>query len=162
MTITVRALGGTEWRLYRAVRLAALADAPWAFGSTLARETDFSDARWRERLAGGNVFLAERAGEPGGLVGVLPDGDGSGDVVSMWVAPRARGTGVADRLVARALDRAVELDIAPLRLWVTDGNTAAERLYARHGFTRTGAAGPRPQGDAAEFEMAATPRQVRR
>ncbi|MFG3256155.1 GNAT family N-acetyltransferase [Streptomyces sp. NPDC048172] len=143
-TTTVRVLDEADWALYRRVRLAALADAPEAFGSTLARESAFTDVRWRERLAGGGVFLAEGPEGPRGLAGVLrhgPEGAGhlTGHLVSMWVAPEARGTGTADQLVTFALDRASAWGLRAMSLDVATGNVAAERLYARHGFVRTDA-----------------------
>lgn len=159
--ITVRPLTPGDWRLYREVRLAALADAPYAFGSTWSGEIAFPEEKWRERLARRNTFLAEDGGQPCGLVSVVPEGPedpqgpGTGMLVSMWVAPAARSRGAADLLVGAALSRADELGLTGLRLWVTEGNDPAERLYVRHGFTRTGAVQPVREGeDAREFEMA--------
>jgi len=40
-----------EWRIYRDLRLRALADSPDAFGSTFERERDRPDAEWADRLA---------------------------------------------------------------------------------------------------------------
>ena len=39
------------WREYRAIRLAALAEAPDAFGSTLAEARRLRAADWHARLA---------------------------------------------------------------------------------------------------------------
>jgi len=49
--ISVRRVRAGEWRALRALRLRALAEAPNAFGSTLARESAFPDDTWRERAA---------------------------------------------------------------------------------------------------------------
>jgi hypothetical protein len=47
---TIRALGANEWRVYRDLRLRALADSPHTFGRTLAEEEGRLDAEWSSRL----------------------------------------------------------------------------------------------------------------
>ncbi|MBW1603154.1 GNAT family N-acetyltransferase [Streptomyces sp. JJ66] len=150
--ISVRVVEPGEWRVYRDVRLAALGEAPYAFGSTLAREQAFTEERWRGRLEPRTTFVVERAGQVCGLAGVLP-GERA-ELVSMWVAPQGRGSGAADALVGAALARAAELGARYVGLWVAEGNARAERLYARHGFERTGEAQLIRAGEVArEFAM---------
>jgi GNAT superfamily N-acetyltransferase len=152
---TVRLLEVGDWPLYRSVRLAALADSPEAFWSTLAREEAFAPSVWQERLGARNTFLAETGDGPAGLAAVVPAEGEAAELVGMWVAPAARGRGVGDLLVRAALEWAAERGFAELQLWVFEGNRHAERLYARHGFARTGAAQPgRPGEDQRQFEMA--------
>jgi hypothetical protein len=70
---TIRAFCANEWRVYRDLRLRALADSPDAFGSTLAAETGHLDAEWARHLASSvdsplNLpLVAEVRGEPIGL-----------------------------------------------------------------------------------------------
>ncbi|ARF59861.1 GNAT family N-acetyltransferase [Streptomyces gilvosporeus] len=152
--LTVRTLDPDDWRLCRAVRIAALTDAPEAFGSTLSHEESLSEERWRLRLAGRSQFLAEEDGAPCGLVGVVPVGPRAADLISMWVRPASRGTGAADLLVRAALGWADEHGFAEVRLRVIEGNGAAERLYARHGFRREAASGSaEAPGADGEFTM---------
>ncbi|MFE1771293.1 GNAT family N-acetyltransferase [Streptomyces sp. NPDC059008] len=152
--ITVRPLEPDDWALYRAVRLAALTDAPEAFGSTLGREQALTEDDWRERLAHRSQFVAEDGGEARGLVGVVPAGPGTADLVSMWVHRAARGRGAGDLLVREALRWAGDHGRPRVRLWVTEGNAHAERLYARHGFQRTGRVQPvRAGSHEREFAM---------
>ncbi|MCA9712598.1 MAG: hypothetical protein KDK70_42615, partial [Myxococcales bacterium] len=70
---SVRRLEPSEWRVYRELRLRALAESPDAFGSTLARERERSDEQWQARVAEGARspsslgLVAEVDGEPIGL-----------------------------------------------------------------------------------------------
>lgn len=154
-TISVRPLKAEDWILYRAVRLAALADAPEAFGSTLGHEQAFTEDRWRERLAKRNQFIAENGAEACGLIGIIPADPGIAELVSMWVSPATRGRGAGDLLVLAALRWARDHDFPKVQLWVAEGNDHAERLYARHGFQRTGSVQPVREGeDELEFAMA--------
>jgi GNAT superfamily N-acetyltransferase len=150
--IVVRGLGAGEWGVYREVRLTALEDAPGAFGSDLERERGFSEQAWRERLARHGVIVAERGAVVCGVVGVKRVGERAAELVAMWVRPAERGRGVGDLLVRAAVARARRL--GEVRLWVAEGNAHAERLYARHGFRRTGEVQPIRDGEPAlEFAM---------
>jgi GNAT superfamily N-acetyltransferase len=140
--VMVREVDVDEWELLRDVRLAALREAPYAFGSTYAREAPFTEEQWRGRLSSRSVTFfafAEQlaAGEPAGLAGVYEE-DGMADLVSMWVRPTARGLGVGESLVMAAADWAKVRDHDTLYLWVTETNPGARRLYERCGFTPTG------------------------
>ena len=143
--VRVRRVRPGEWALLRAVRLAALADAPAAFGSTTAREVAFGEAEWRRRATSAPNFIAWREDEPVGLVTVIGRGsDGETgppaewELVSMWVSPDARGSGAADLLVS-AVTEVVRAESADrLVLWVADGNARARAFYLRAGFRPTG------------------------
>ena len=73
----------------------------------------------------------------------------------MWVAPEFRGSGLAARLIDAVIDWAAGEGYAEVRLWVVEGNVAAERAYAKSGFEPTGQREPhRVQESAMEMEMA--------
>jgi len=140
-TITVRRLGPDDWAVWRDIRLAALADAPHAFGSSLARERDLTEADWRGRLAPGNgvtvvALLGERVVGTAG--GYTPPGADSVLLIAMWTHPDARGHGAGGVLVDEILAWARENGWSEVRLRVADGNDAARRLFVRHGFRPTG------------------------
>ena len=56
----------------------------------------------------------------------------------MGVAQVARGTGVADALLQRAVQTAADVSLTTLALAVDERNTPALRLYRRWGFVDTG------------------------
>jgi GNAT superfamily N-acetyltransferase len=154
--VSVREVKPDEWAVLRDVRLAALLEAPYAFGSTYAREAPFTEQQWRDRLAArsANFFgyvdgLPD--GEPAGLAAVFVE-DGVADLVSMWVRPAARGQGVGEALITAAADWAKARDHDNLYLWVADVNPAARKLYERCGFTPTGDEQPFPN-DPARLEI---------
>lgn len=138
-----------DWRRWRALRLTALAEAPEAFGSTLAQWSGPGDTeeRWRARWAGVPYNLVVvRDGLDVGMAGLVgPDGDEPPELVSMWVAPEARGSGAADAAVEAVLARAARAYPGrAVALSVYEANGVARRLYARHGFVD---AGPSPDGE---------------
>jgi ribosomal protein S18 acetylase RimI-like enzyme len=143
-TLTVRRLTEGDWEALRATRLAGLTEAPWAFASTVERELGFTEEIWRERLTTGPVahFGADQPGhgprEPlAGLIGLLRL-DGGWHVVSMWVSPQARGTGLAGELVTAACDLAKVEGAPEVDLWVTLVNERARAFYRKAGFGATG------------------------
>ncbi|QUQ64757.1 GNAT family N-acetyltransferase [Kutzneria sp. CA-103260] len=134
--ITVRAVGVDDWAIWRELRLAALADAPHAFTSTLDDWRDASELRWRNRLAAGALHLVALAEDkPAGMIGAADNPDGSVELVSLWVAPPARGRGLGDALVGELLDWAGERTV---RLEVFAANVPALDLYRRNGFVVDG------------------------
>ncbi|HEX9033206.1 MAG TPA: GNAT family N-acetyltransferase [Streptosporangiaceae bacterium] len=147
--VDVRRVRPDQWAIYREVRLAALAEAPYAFSSTLERELAFAEEVWHRRLgsAVAATFLAWQGQEPAGTVAGKaddPDEDfavpGAWQLVGMWVDPAVRGLGVADRLVEAVAQHASTAGGArSLVLWVTEMNDRARGFYQRMGFVPTGA-----------------------
>ena len=138
--IELRELTSDDWQVWRGLRLAALEDAPYAFGSRLADWVDAEEARWRARLTlpGGRNVVAVLDGTPVGMAsGLRAEEEGVVELVSMWIAPTARGRGVGDRLMAQVEEWAREAGAHTLQLSVADGNDKAHALYLRSGFADT-------------------------
>jgi GNAT superfamily N-acetyltransferase len=113
-----------DWEALRQLRLAALADAPDTFASTLEAELAFPAEVWRQRAEGGPAsanFIARESGVDVGLAAVFaePDTPGRMHLVSMWVGPRYRRRGVARALVDQAVGWAAERRAREVILWVT-------------------------------------------
>ena len=87
---------------------------------------------------------------PSGLAsGMLDDAvAGLAHLFSLWVAPEARGVGVATALVEAVAAWAVDRGAQRLRTSVTLGNDDAARLYRRTGFVDTGEREPLGHHDA--------------
>jgi DNA-binding MarR family transcriptional regulator/RimJ/RimL family protein N-acetyltransferase len=59
---------------------------------------------------------------------------GIGEIKRMWVAPRARGLGIAQRLLDALEKQAAAMDLHTLRLDTNRSLTEARALYARNGY----------------------------
>ena len=149
--IELRTLAPEDWPMWRDLRLAALTEAPSAFGSTLAEWQGAGDReeRWRARLSipGGRNLVALLDGRPVGMASGVPADDGTivegtgVELISMWVSPVARGLGVGDLLIRAVESWAVEQRAETLRLSVMPDNARAIALYERHGFADSGEPG---------------------
>ena len=152
----IRTFIAREWRTYKDLRLRALADSPDAFGSTLAREQDRSDAEWSSRLSAhpGSAWdlplVAEVDGVPVGLAwGRIESANPSvANLYQMWVAPDYRCLGAGQMLLEAVIAWARAKDAACLDLGVTYRDSPATRLYLHLGFEPVGQPEPlRPGSD---------------
>ena len=138
----VRTFSPHEWRTYRAIRLAALAESPTAFGSTLTKESILSDEEWQSRLTRGcssvmqRPLVAEVGSQAVGLAWArIESTDRSvADLYQMWVDPEFRGRGIGRALLAAAIEWARLAGAAAIELGATYGDTPAMRMYAKAGF----------------------------
>ncbi|GAB2986896.1 GNAT family N-acetyltransferase [Saccharothrix stipae] len=137
----LRRLGPEDWATWRDIRLTALSSDPEAFGSTLALEREYDEARWRDLLSPRHgVKVVAEDPEPIGLVAGVPH-EVHPDVLylySMWVMPEFRRRGVGEALVGDVLAWAREHGWARVQLRVFRDNRTARRLYARLGFAGDG------------------------
>jgi GNAT superfamily N-acetyltransferase len=159
--IRIRRFTAREWPAYRALRLRSLADAPKAFGSSYAAEEAWAHALWMARLTAAEVsgrdcpLVAEAtdAGADGVMLGLLwakCDADDAGivNLFQMWVAPEARGRGVAAALLDEAVTWARSIQARIVQLGVVRSNVPAIQLYVRKGFRDVGDPEPIRPGSA--------------
>ena len=138
--VQVRRLADQDWKTLRDVRLAALADAPYAFWATFQEESLFGQDQWRRFLKAATWWTASRDDRVVGVVAVLnrsetPD---EAELIAMWVAPDERRRGTAARMLQAACEWVRAAGTQTLTLWVTEGNDPAKRLYESLGFQPTG------------------------
>jgi ribosomal protein S18 acetylase RimI-like enzyme len=160
VAVVLSSIGPDSWRRWRALRLAALADAPEAFGSTLAEWSGAGDveSRWRDRLGGVALNLvASRRGADVGMVSATAPVASEVELISMWVAPPARGQGVGDALVEAVVGWARAQGVSRVALSVRNGNEAAIALYRRHGFVDDGPSHADPERERRLLRAAAPP-----
>jgi GNAT superfamily N-acetyltransferase len=145
MTVTVRRLGPDDWKTLREIRLQALLDAPEAFYSSYEDAVKRDPDAWQARLRTPDrvTLLAEVDGRAAGMVGGGPASEDERDpeaalMVSMWVEPGSRGTGVADALTTALVAWARSQSYPRLLLWVYDAADRAAAFYRRAGFVPTG------------------------
>jgi GNAT superfamily N-acetyltransferase len=143
-----------QWRRWRELRLRALAESPEAFSSTHEENLRFLEETWQERARafsapGGYrvMFVAvhEATGDWIGCAGGYVDSGGTPNLISMWVAPEHRRSGIGRSLVAAVIGWARAAGHDLLRLDVVRGRDSAVRLYGRLGFRATGRSAPMPR-----------------
>jgi ribosomal protein S18 acetylase RimI-like enzyme len=146
-------IGPDDWEAFRTVRLASLAESPAAFGSRYEDWVDASPERWQDRLTQVPLtLLAYEDGTPVGVAsGALVDTDWV-ELISMWVAPSVRGTGVARQLMDAVAEWAVAQDRRTF-LMVRSDNARARRAYERAGFVDRGIPDGWPTDEPPENRM---------
>ena len=144
--IDVRQIRSHEWERLRDIRLEALVDTPTAFATTFAEAEAFPDSLWQERTGAGaaghdqitvlavsgdrTVGMTVALGRPGNDRRVVP-------IVSVYVTPRERRKGVAQRLLNTAEEWARNHGASRTSLWVEEENVPARCFYESIGYIRT-------------------------
>lgn len=82
----------------------------------------------------GVFVIARLDGQAIGCGGLKITGPGAGEIKRMWVAPSARGQGIAQRLLEALEAHAVAIGLDTLRLDTNRNLTEARALYARNGY----------------------------
>ena len=145
--MTARRLGPADAALWAHPWTAAQADAPTAFAPRRERSPTAAAAR----RASARAFVWEEAGSPlaWGLWCRDPDRahPRRGWIEGVFVAPEARGCGLAARLIDAMAADAAAAGMEELWLEVGEANHAARAAYARAGFApASGAAAPPGRG----------------
>lgn len=134
----MRRANASDWERLRDVRLRELATDPHAFLEALEDARTLPDVHWRERATPSETqatFVEERDGSFAAMVSAFVASDpATAYLVSMWVAPELRGTGIAIELVEHVLDWARDHRRVRVVLSVEPGNDRAARLYEKCGF----------------------------
>jgi putative acetyltransferase len=96
------------------------------------------------------IFVARDEGDPVGIAAVFDHGDGTAEIKRMYVRPIARGRGIADLLVSRALDAAAGFGCHTAWLETLRGPMdRAIAVYRRNGFSELDGPGRRLALDTA-------------
>ncbi len=144
--LSIRRLGRDDVALYRAMRLEALRDAPYAFGTTHANASARTEASWREQVevaADGReraLFVVFQNAAAVGMAALYARAEEPGvtEMFQVWVAPSVRGgravVALVDELVTWAHAEGFERVAAGVR----SDNEHAARFYERYGFKVAG------------------------
>jgi DNA-binding MarR family transcriptional regulator/GNAT superfamily N-acetyltransferase len=82
----------------------------------------------------GRFLIARLDGRPVGCGGLKKTGRKLGEIKRMWVAPDARGLGIAQRLLDAIEEQAVRMGLDTLQLDTNRALKEAHALYARNGY----------------------------
>lgn len=156
-SVECRRIGIDDWRLWRKLRLEALEESPYAFSAKLADWQGAGDTeeRWRNRLSTVpfNVVAGLNQSAAGMVSATALESNGTIELISMWVAPAARGRGVGDALVQAVIEWGREQRASRIVLGVTGNNGHAVALYRRHMFADVAPVSTVHSGFACERHM---------
>jgi ribosomal protein S18 acetylase RimI-like enzyme len=145
--VEIRPLHPDQWEVHKHLRLAALADAPYAFTTQLMDVLERTDREWMElterRAADPNgvTYFAYTEGEPCAMAACILSELGVemlAEMLAVWVAPERRKVGVGQTLVDYACTWALEHGAGALIVGVYADNQEAVAFYRSVGFRLTG------------------------
>jgi GNAT superfamily N-acetyltransferase len=147
--IKLELISPTNAPVFKDIRLRALQESPTAFSSTYTEESTLTDADWLKRAAQWSsaksvAYLAlDNDAAVGIAAGVLDRNYPlRADLMSMWVAPTHRGTGIGRLWVNAIVAWVCGHSVLHLYVMVTSNNDRAIAFYQNLGFVLTGRSKP--------------------
>ena len=127
-----------QWQEWKALRLDALQRHPAAFGGDWETESRQTPEEWQAGMTGrSHIFAARLDGVLVGSACFAPFAavkeSHRGILFGVYVEPKQRASGIADRLIETVIAAARPL-VVQLHCAVAVDNPPALRLYQRHGF----------------------------
>lgn len=141
MQVLIQPAANSEAQRLRSLRLAALKDAPYAYGAKYEVDKDKPISVWQESLEISNWFFASINEEDIGLIGIEKAGiDRLSDcwIFGWWIAEQYRGKGIV-KLMLDEIDKfCIENNWLHQGLGVWPENQRAVAAYQKLGFLSGG------------------------
>lgn len=140
--LTVRLATPDDAPDWRALRLEGIRENPSVFIVTAQEAAAVPMTEDIQRLSHGDRVMAFVRKTPVGIIGFnrndVARASHRAEIGPLYVAPDARGRGVADQLMTTLMAAARAAGIWQLELFVNVENVPAIALYKRHGFAEAG------------------------
>lgn len=147
----IRRTQKNDAQIIRDLRIAALTDAPYAFGAKLEdvlkepSEKFAVDAARHSESDTSASFIAFSEAEPIGTIGAFFEQPSHrAFICSLWVKGSFRGGAISQKLLQIAIDWLSERGATECYAWVSDLNKRAIGFYIKHQFLNSGSFQPLP------------------
>lgn len=144
MSIRIKRLDEDDWLAFSRIRLTALKTDPNVFGSNYERESQFSEADWRDSLNKNDsaLFMIFDDDTPVGITGISIDrNDPTGKTALLWgswLAPEYRGKGLSALMYQSRINWAKEQpSVEKIIVSHRASNLASKYANQKHGFKFT-------------------------
>lgn len=129
----------TDLNRIKKIRLLALKEAPFAFGTKYAEALAWSDQTWREKFAKTTWFIGSKNGKDIACLSVDEDdrfADAKCWLGGFWIKPEFRGTELIKVMVEATEELCRQRGWIKQGLGVYEGNLRAIKAYEKLGFVR--------------------------
>lgn len=136
--IQIRAAIENDWPTVRNLVIASLEETTQSSTSYFVlEEKRITPGQWRARINNSAFFIAFDREEPVGIAGTAKgyrNHPAEREVISLWIAPRLRGSQCASLLIDAIKQRALNDEVNNLHLCLDHNDIRAKSFYTSKGF----------------------------
>ena len=144
MTVSIRQLTENDWREFAQIRLKALQTDPLVFGSNYEKESQMTEAEWRNRLQAKDnaIFLLYAGDTPIGMTCISIDRSEPTKKTALlwgsWLAPHFRRKGLSELMYQTRINWAKEQPtVEKIIVSHRASNLSSKYANQKHGFVST-------------------------